>query len=390
MIDQLETLRTLAERPSSPPEPVSELWRRVDARRRGRRRRRTVLAGVVAVAVFAVVVPMLGRAGGRRINVNAGQGATPTNQGGKGVPSGTRLDFAVPAGWQTLFAQGTEIVVGTTTLSSSDLALALLARDDAAFEAFPANGVVVVVGLDPVQAKYLTTPSGANIGPGPAYDLGPAQTLTGGVQVRRGDIPQSILRIASYAGPRAPADRLQQAQTIAQGLRLVATGDPSVPGPRPPAGSSIAFPSGPLPVPDNGPPVVAAPPTGGMTLTLTAKSDCGYLHVANAQQAIAGACLARPAAPTATVAGRAVLLPGLPPSPASSGGGSRPKTGTPTAVMFRVGTGVHAVTARFTDGGSVAAVIGSDGWGLAVGQGRIFALTGTDWTGRSTPPAFVQ
>ena len=376
MIDQLETLRRLTEHPPSPPVPVAELRRRVESRRSRRIRGRGAVVSMVVVVVVAVILPLLSRSGARRVSVGAGPTPTTAKSTGRGVPYSTRLDYSIPAGWQTLFDRDDRLVVATQALSASDLALALLARSDVVFNTFPTTAVLVVVGFDPLSAKYGTGPDGKVIDPGPANDLGSEQILTGGVQARHGDIPSSILRIASYAGPAAPADRLQEARAIAQGIRLIATGDPSVPGPPPALGSTVGFPTGPLPVPDNGLPVVATVPVSGLTVTLRAKDNCAYLRLATAQQSFAGACATRPSGPTLTLAGNANRIEGPPPIPGTV---AAPRSST--AIIFRVGPGVAAVTAHFAEGGTAIAILTADGWGIAAGQGRIFELTGVDDNG---------
>ncbi len=384
MIDQLETLRRLTEHPPSAPEPIAELWRRVEARRSRRTRRRVAVGSAVAVVLVAVIFPLLSRSGARRVSVDAGPTPTTGKSTGHGVPYGTRLDYSIPAGWQTLFDNDDRLVVATQALSTSDQALALLARSDVAFETFPSAAVVVVVGFDPITAKYGTGPDGKTIDPGPQNDLGSEQILAGGVRARHGDIPYSILRIASYAGPAAPSARLQEARAIAQDIRLIPTGDPSVPGPPPPSGSTIGFPTGPLPVPDNGLPVVATVPVSGLSVTLRAQHDCAYLRLSTAQQSFAGACATRPSGSTLTLAGNADPIEGSPPLP-----GTNVAPRSSTAVIFRAGPGVEAVTAHFAEGGTVTAVMTADGWGVAAGEGRIFELTGVNADSKPLPQVIV-
>ncbi|MDP1806928.1 MAG: hypothetical protein Q8K72_17265, partial [Acidimicrobiales bacterium] len=250
-------------------------------------RSKLVWAGLAAAAALIAAIPFLDRTSDRPLRVVAGPDtttvatvpgvavttpaadATSTTvplEFAAGQPLGTRLDYQVPAGWQKLFAEGDRVLVATRPLSEGDRAVALLARDDAGFTAFPADGVVLVVGYDPTEAKGTLAADGTLILPGPAYALGPEKVLAGGVRVRRGDVPQSILRIASYAGRSAPANRLLEAETIASGLRLIRTGDPSIRPPPPPAGSRPGLPTGPLPVPEAGLPEVARATASGRTL----------------------------------------------------------------------------------------------------------------------------
>ncbi len=197
-------------------------------------RRARLWATVAGVAVVAAAVVALNRPSDAPVRVTAGVESTlitappadPTTTRAPhefvaGQPLGTRLDYQVPPGWQKLFADGERLLLSTRTLNEADRALALLARNDTAFTSFPADGVVVAVGSDPNEAKGTLAADGTLVLPGPAYALGPEKALAAGVRVRRGDVPQSIVKIASYAGPAAPADRLREAEAIASGLRTV-------------------------------------------------------------------------------------------------------------------------------------------------------------------------
>ena len=159
--------------------------------------RRRALVVVAAAAVVAAMVFFLARPddGGpeRGDNVEAGAAAEvpsiPTS-----IPLPPRVELALPAGWQTLLADGEHLVVATTPLDDRDLYLAVLARDDAAFAAFPPTGAVFVVGGDRLKAKYVgaspsavvtRTENGVEIleedpsgfvGPGPALALGPPRS----------------------------------------------------------------------------------------------------------------------------------------------------------------------------------------------------------------------
>ena len=391
MTDPADGLRALTVRPSSPPPPVEALHERVEGRRRRRIRQRMVLAGVAAVVATVALVPLVDQRSDRPTQVVAGPdpAAAPTTttlarEFTAGVPSGTRLDFQVPEGWTTLFALGDRMLVATRPLTESDQALALLARDDVSFGAFPADGVVVVVGGDPTQAKYQQRADGSTVAPGPAYGLGDERLLAGGVRVRRGDLPQSGVRIASYAGPAAPASRRGEAEDIAAGLRLVRTGDPSVRPPPPPPGSRPGLPQGTLPVPEAGLPEVARFAAGGSTLVLVAGSNCAYLRWVDAQpelpghQPLTGGCTPRPSGTGMEDLNGAlpvIRVPGMTPS---------------TVVMIRIGTQVREVSARLADGATVAATIGVDGWALVAAPGRIVALTGTDAAGQPVPAVLVN
>lgn len=369
------------------------------------RRHRRVWAALAGVAVaVGVAVPLLDRPSDPVQRVVAGAGPEGTAAVGStavpvpntappttaalefvaGQPLGTRLDYPLPSGWQKLFAEGERVVLATRALSEADRALALLARNDAAFSgAFPADGVVVVVGGDSLEAKYGTAPDGSAVAPGPAYALGPERVLAGGVRVRRGDIPQSIVKIASYAGPSAPAARVAEAETIAAGIRLVRTGDPSVRPPPPPVGSRPALPAGPLPVAEAGLPVVARAAAAGSEVVLVAGQDCAYLRWIDAQTAqpgyapLAGACLARPAATAIAAAPPVIAMRG-------------PDTDPATVTILRSGPSIARFTARLADGKAAPVSIGTDGWAVVASTGRVVAVTGIDTQGRTLAEQVVS
>ncbi len=341
-------------------------------------------AGVVALTDRSADAPTQLATGTEPASTAPGPATTLALEFIAGQPIGTRLDVTVPPGWTKLFAAGERLVVSTRPLSDADRTLALLARNDAAFSSgFPADAVVVVVGGDPVEAKYTTGPDGSQVAPGPAYALGPERVLAGGVRVRRGDVPQSIVKIASYAGPKAPASRLAEAEVIAGGLRLVRTGDPSVHPSPPPPGSRPGLPAGTLPVPETGLPEVARAAASGSTLVLVAGHDCAYLRWVDAQrelpgyQPLAGGCATRQPGTMIETLGQ--------PVPVMRGPGSAPAT----VVMFRAGTGVARLTARLADGRTVPATTGADGWGLVATEGRVVGLTAIDPQGRSAPEQLV-
>jgi hypothetical protein len=363
-------------------------------------RSKRVWAAVAGGAAVIAAVPFVDRASDRPVRVIAGADppvvtvtvptppadATSTTVAFEfvaGQPLGTRLDYQVPAGWQKLFAEGERILLATRPLSDADRAVAMLARNDAAFTSFPADGVVLSVGYDPTEPKGTVAPDGALVLPGPAYALGPEKVLAGGVRVRRGDVPQSIVRIASYAGPSAPANRLRDAEAIASGLRLIRTGDPSVRPPPPPDGSRPGLPTGPLPVPEAGLPEVARTTAGGMTLVLVAGRDCAYLRPLDAQvsqpgyQPLGGACGARPAGLTITAIGQPIPVMGP------------PGTDRSVVTIVRSGPSIARFTARLVDGRTVNPAIGADGWAVVAGAGKVVAVTGIDTQGRAVPEQLV-
>ena len=394
MTEPVEALRTLLEAPPSPPEPVEDLHRRVAARRRRRARWRAVLAGVAAVLAAVAIVPLVDRPSDSPTRVVAGPGPEPAPEVAPtsttiplefvaGQPVRTRIDLPVPEGWQLLVFDGARRVVGTRPLSEADRALALLARNDVAFTSFPVDGVVVVLGFDPLQGITGFNSDGTRIDEGPVLALGAERTLPGSVRVRRGDVPQ-FGRIASYAGPSAPAARLREAEAIVAGISRVRTGDPSVRPSPPPPGSTVGLPGGPLPVPEEGLPEVARTGTGRDALVVVAGSDCAYLRDADAQTFLpayrphAGACGVRPAGGVVEPVGKAVMLHGGPGEPSS------------TAVIIRAGPGVRSVSARLVDGRSVPAAVGGDGWGMASAEGRIVALTAVDGAGRRSSETLID
>ena len=396
MTEPVEGLRALVEYPPAPAPALEQLRRRVEVRRR---RRRSAWAALAGVGAMVAAIPLVDRPSGKPVRVIAGPDTTvpgvvltaPADATSTtapfefvaGQPLGTRLDYQVPAGWQKLFAEGERLLLATRPLSEADRALALLARNDAAFTAFPADGVVVAVGGDPTEAKGTMAADGTLILPGPAYALGPEKVLAGGVRVRRGDVPQSIVRIASYAGPSAPANRLREAEAIASGLRLVRTGDPAVRPEPPPPGSRPGLPTGALPVPESGLPEVARTPASGSTLVLVAGKDCAYLRWADAQtslpsyQPLAGGCGTRPSGTFIETFGQPVLVM------------RGPDTQPSTVVIFRAGPGLARLSARLADGRTVNASIGADGWGLVATGGRIVAVSGIDVQGRAVPETLV-
>ena len=126
-----------------------------------RRGRLLGVAAVVAALVAAVIiVPGLADDPEPGGDVRAGPAteppAIPTS-----VPLPPRIELQLPAGWQTLLADGEQLVVATAPLDQRDLLLALLARDDAVFTAFPPTAAVFVVGGDRLKAKYVGIPPSA-------------------------------------------------------------------------------------------------------------------------------------------------------------------------------------------------------------------------------------
>jgi hypothetical protein len=322
---------------------------------------------VALTALSLVAVPLVDRPDDGPTTVAAGPPTPAGATAADAFAARTRIEYSLPDGWQVLDSDAYELVVATRPLSDRDRQLAGLTRSDAAFTAFPADAVVLAVGLDPLQAKYGTEWDGADIDPGPAYGLGPERALPGGVRFRRGDVPQSMVRIASYAGPAASAARQGEAEAIAAGIRVLAPADP-VP---PPASTTV---------PQRGLTEVARAVYGTSSLVLEAGDNCAGLRSPDSQAGAAGlarGCAARPAGSEIDVVSPAVVVWGQP--------GAAPAT----AAILRSGPGVQSVSAQTADGRSFPAVVGADGWGVALVPGRIVELVALDRAGREVAEVFV-
>ncbi len=375
MAELESALKAMVERPDSEPPPLQELERRVARRRRRRGVWRAV--GLAALLlVVAATVPLLA-ADHRPTVVHTGPATTvrdPTTVTQAYQPE--RIDLPLPDGWQTLAAQERgSLAIGTRKLTDRDLTLARLARGDAAFQDFPADGVVFVVGHDPLEAKYRGGSEMA--GPGPAFALGDAKTLSGGVRVRRGEIPQSSWILAAYLGRDAPDADIRQAESLAATVLLIPAKGV---GPPPPPGSRPGFDAGPVPVADDRLRAVATMSAGGYHLTLRVGDGCAVVTTSNgsADSRIGGACPVGPAPDAVAVVGSPIGVPTLPPPSNSSGSVYTDPT---TAVIFRTGPSVTAVRATLADGRVVDAKLGAGGWGLAATEGRIFWLEAYDAAG---------
>jgi hypothetical protein len=279
--------------------------------------------------------------------------------------------------------------------------LAQLARDDAVFDAFPADGVVVVVGGDRTRPKYLPGPTRETrstvveggetievmgqttegvVTPGPALALGPGKTLPGDVTVRLGDVPQSGVLIAAYAGPASSPSAMREAEAIAATVRPIpheATVQP-VPGSPPPPPNRPGFVQGHVPFPVDRLQPVASVNLPDRTYTVRAEDDCAVVAVTHSDQPVAGGCSARPpgeAAP-ALVAVASDRMP-----PPRQGQGSE-RSGETMLVLLRIASGVDRVTADLVDGRVIDATIGSDGWALVASDGRPFLMEARDQRGQ--------
>ncbi|MGH9224015.1 MAG: hypothetical protein ACRD2W_09605, partial [Acidimicrobiales bacterium] len=298
------------------------------------------------------------------------------------------------------------------------LALALLVRDDAAFTAFPADGTVFVVGADRLKAKYTGTPTmatpasappppvgasagggpavgggpstgggtqldaGSLTGPGPALALGEPKRLPGGVTVRTGDVPRSGVWLAAYAGSKAPAAQMQEAEAMAATVKVIPPPPGAIPPP-PPPGSRPGFDQGGIDLaPGQGVPAlsVSAP---GTTYAVETRDNCAVVVEKGVNLGHGGGCQARPATATTDVVAVATDH-GPPPIPAPGStyapGAVRPWERT-ILVLARVGPGVHRVTAVNADGRTANLTIGTDGWALGATDGRVFLLESKDRAG---------
>ena len=361
MTDLAEGLSVLVARPAAPPPPVEDLRRRVVARARRRARRRAGFAGMAVAAVSLVLLPLVHRPGDRTTIATGPPGVA-------GATKTTHLEYTLPDGWLRLDADGQELVLATRPLSDRDVMLARLTRADASFSALPPDAVVLAVGLDPLEAKYGTDWDGHNIDPGPAYALGPERVLPDGVRFRRGDVPQSVIRIASYAGVAATPAQQREAEVIAASIRQVGAA-----APLPPRTSPT--------LPPGGLPEVARAGDGASTLVLRAGGDCADARLVDSQSSssagLSDGCLGRPSGSSLAAVGAAFAVWGAPGFPPSS------------AAILRAGPGVQGVVARTADGRSFPAAIGAGGWGMAVVPGRVFDLVAVDGAGQEGAEAFV-
>ena len=361
-------------------------------------RLRLLTVGVAVTLAVAMAVALLRVADGRpdRATVQAGPSSSDPILGAT-TPAPPGVELQLELGWRTLLADGDKLVVGTRPLAERDLLLAVLARDDVAFSAFPADGAVLVVGGDRLKAKHVadisratrtTTADGgeivqigpdAMVGPGPALDLGPPKPMAGGVAVRLGDVPQSSRTLAAYLGPQADPALMRQAQAMAASVRLRPVDPATIPPP--PPGSRPGFDSGEA----SGQlrPVVSF--TGaGSTYTARAGGDCADVVISGSTQPLAGGCSAgRPAGGGLQVVA-ASSHPGSPPAP-PLGQTFAPGRGPVLPAMIvlgRLGSEAHDVVAVLVDGQMIPASVGSDGWVLVATEGRPFLLEVRDAGGK--------
>ena len=368
---------------------VDDIWAEVDeAPERFRRRRVLPLALAVVVAGAA--------AAGVAVNNRAdddGPGIALT----AAIPP--RVELVVAPGWESLHASGDHLVVGTRPLKEQDLLLALLARDDAAFSAFPADGAIFVVGGDRLKAKYTGDPSRAirsvengveriemgpdsMVGPGPALGLGPARTLAGGVTVRLGDVPRSGVTLAAYLGPKAGAAAMQATEAMAATVRLQPVDRATMPPP--PPGSRPGFDQGVVQLTDGQRPPVVSATAPGVTYAARAEGDCAVVGSSASTQPLGGGCMATPTAPRAAEVVAVARETGPPPPPPGQtfAPGTASRWASTVVVLVRVSPDIRRLSAVLTDGRSVTAVVGSDGWAMLATDGRPYLLEGRDGSGK--------
>lgn len=386
-------LETVMDAPPSPPASISELERRVSHRRRRHRLLGGAAVSATLLAMVALAPGVLDR-GQEESTVRTGPASDAPIVGRARTPS--RVSVDLPSGWETLYADGDRLVLGTRPLQERDLLLAGLARDDAAFRAFPADGVVVVVGGDPTKAKYVGDPSSETrttvvsggettevvtingfVGPGPALALGPAKALPGEVTVRLGDVPQSSVSIAAYAGRASTAGAMKEAEAIAATVRLTPQTPAGTPPPPPPPGSRPGFDQGDVGVPAERLQPVASVTVPGAVYTVGAENDCAVVTSTQAEQPRGGGCASLPPAGGAPAV-VAVTTDQYPPAGPGAGTDRWPAT---MLVLLRVPSGVDRVTAELVDGRVIEGTVGSDGWALVATDGRPFLVQARDGRG---------
>ena len=295
---------------------------------RGRRLVVGVATAVVAIAAV-VAVPLLLDGDDDPATVRAGP-ASAIPMVGTVAPTPNSVELQLEPGWQTLLADGDKLVVGTRPLVQRDLLLSVLARDDVAFSAFPAEGAVLVVGGDRLKAKYVGNPSQATrtttangaeivqmgpdamVGPGPPLALGPEKPMPGGVTARLGEVPRSSRTLAAYFGPSAPDVLTQQAEAMAATVRLQPTDPATIPPP--PPGSRPGFDSGSPPASSHLRPV-ASYALAGTTYTARAEGDCADVVISSSAQPLAGGCSPGRPAESAVHVVAVTFSGGSPPSP---------------------------------------------------------------------------
>ena len=222
MTDLEDRLRTLSASTSTPPAPLEQLT----ARAGQLRRRRQLMQGAGSLAAVAMIALVGTNVANLPLPYRTDPPVAfepqpdPVAEGWQRREIGVlRIDH--PKGWNVELVKWRksaepEVVLSNRRLTEADTELALLARDDVRFSAdFPADAVVFVVGGDPYRG-----------GPSPAGALGDPtrlprpRGLDGNVVARTGRVKQSILHLAAYIGPNAPADDAKTLDDVAKSVVL--------------------------------------------------------------------------------------------------------------------------------------------------------------------------
>lgn len=382
MTDLEDRLGSLAETRLHAPAPDMDMLTR---RATGLRRRRRLMEGagaiVAGVALLAVGMTLTSVSPRQAPNVVFEQPPPPLPKGWKRTHLGP-LTVDHPSGWSVQRStdentQEPQVVLANRPLADRDIDLAYLVRDDARFSrALPRDVVVFVVGSD-----YITAP------PDPDGALGRAKTLPrpagfdDDVVVRKGSVPSSILHMAAYVGPEAPARTQRVLDVVASRVRLEELD--LDPGPPPP---DWAVPAG-GDTPDD--PVFTEPwPIQvetrlpyGERLAVRTKGDCAVVTVERGDERnkmiTDRRCELGPR--TRHIEGViGALSEGPPPDP-----GADPTTETDQhLVVARMSPEVARVRAELTDG-RTAAVIINNGWALTLAPTRVFRLVALDEKGET-------
>ena len=381
MTDLEDRLRTLSASSSSAPAPLEQLTSRAGQLRR----RRRVTEGVSAVAVVALVA-VLGSNLPLRTTENRPPAVVfdppPFEPPSSSVPGGwERTTIGVltvnhPKAWRVELVDGRDsadpnVVLASRPLTKRDAELALLARRDSRFSAaFPAEGVVFVVGGD----RFVAPPS-------PAGALGDPRKLprpsgyTGDIVARTGRVELSILHLAAYIGPDAPREDAAALDGVAKSVHQgAATAVDRDRGPLRVSGSGLLGGNG--IDPEN--PIFTEPWTAQLRLRLDddeiiavrTKGDCFAVTMENVVETrnlnvLHRYCGRMPGAAMLEAANGTV-------DPGTQAVG---EPGEWHLVVVRLGDRVASVQVQLAGRGTVRKEHGH-GWFMALSRGRIFRLTG--------------
>lgn len=220
MNDLEDRLRRLSPPSEEPPPPIEQVTRRAGQLRR-RRRLAEAAAATCAVAVVGLVgVNLPTQVSPDVPDVVFEQPPPPVRNGWTRTSIGT-LTVDHPQGWSVLRVVGEDsrqprVVLANRELTASDVDLALLARNDVRFSRrFPPDAVVFVVGGD-----YLQPPPAPNGAVDNRTVLPRPQGLAGDVVAWTGRVPGSILHLAAYVGPDAPASAERVVRDVAETVDL--------------------------------------------------------------------------------------------------------------------------------------------------------------------------